>query len=156
MKTAITLSLLLLLSLPAICQKLTSNDVDKFTGEKTRQTNYVLLGEGIQAKIKTIDDAAYLVLNGAYGSVIGSDATVSFLLADQTQVKAYSIGIQSPTYSGGMSAFTYYYRLPAESLTALKSKQVTSMRRILSDGYADTEISAKHAAKFQKLCQLIE
>lgn len=142
----------LFLTINSNAQKITSNDVDKFTGERNVQTNYVLLNGSVQARLKTVDADTYLVLNGAYGSVIGSDARVIFLLDDGSQVAAYSTGIQTPTYSVGMSAYTYYYRLPAASLSALKSKQVRSVRR---DEFADIEVKEKHALKFQKLCQLL-
>lgn len=146
----------LCLSTPNIhAQKVVSNEIDKFTGAKKITTNYVLLGGSTQAKLATSNDKVYLILNGVGGGVVGTDDKLIFLLADGNKAVAYSVDIQTATYSGSMTTFAFQYKISQEDLSLLQSKQVTAVRKYLTDGYTDIEVKPKNAQKFQKLCQLL-
>jgi hypothetical protein len=155
------LMLALLLPLFGYAQKLKVNEVDKFTKQKRLETSNATLkaklAEGIGVSFRCVDSSLYVVLAG-YGpgtGVVGEDDKAIFLLDDETTVTVYSTGLQSYTINKYQNVYNHQYRLTIADLQTLSKKNLKSIRKYTSKGYADIDIPEKNSDEVSKIAALI-
>lgn len=153
--------LFLILPFAALSQKLTVNEIDKFTKQKRLETSNVTLkaklSEGIGVRFRTVDTSFFVILSG-YGpgtGVIGADDRAIFLLDDETTVSVYSTGIQSYNINKYQDSYNHQYTIAKEDLSILSKHNVKSVRKYTSKGYADIDIPEKNQDNLKKAALLI-
>jgi hypothetical protein len=159
MKHALLLTMLL--PLFGYAQKLKVNEIDKFTKQKRLETSNATLKakltEGIGVSFRCVDSSIYVLLSG-YGpgtGVIGEDDKAIFLLDDETTVTVYSTGLQSYTINKYQNVYNHQYKIALSDLQTLSKKNLKSIRKYTSKGYADIYIPEKNNDEVKKIAALI-
>jgi hypothetical protein len=159
MKHALLLTMLL--PLFGYAQKLKVNEIDKFTKQKRLETSNATLKakltEGIGVSFRCVDSSIYVLLSG-YGpgtGVIGEDDKAIFLLDDETTVTVYSTGLQSYTINKYQNVYNHQYKIALSDLQTLSKKNLKSIRKYTSKGYADIDIPEKNNDEVKKIAALI-
>jgi hypothetical protein len=153
----IILSLAFLTPFFISAQKITS-EFDKFLKEKRVETGWCSVRPTLKAplsiKLRAVGIHSYFVtISGAnYGAnVIGSDATIIFLLDDQSTLTAKSTGIQSYDIGEYSKSYRHQYTISREDLDKLAIHDLKSIRKSDTDTYFDFDIESKNGTKLKNL-----
>jgi hypothetical protein len=153
--------ILLIFCLTSSAQKLTENQIDKFTKQKRLQTSEVLLKgkltEGMYIRFRSVDSSLFATLIG-YGvgvGVIGEKDQAIFLLDNDETVTIYSTGIQSYDVGQYGSSYRHQYSISLNDLKILSQHNVKSVRKYTSKGYGDIDVPEKNQGNVKKIALLI-
>lgn len=143
-------------------QKITQDEIDKFTKQRRIETSSEKfknhIGGAVGAYIRSVDSTCFIVLKGfgSYADVIGTDDRLIFLLDNDETVSAYSTTIQSYEIGYGKSpkSFSHQYRIDKAGIEELSQHNLKSIRRYGSSGYMDIDISEKKNDEFKKVAAL--
>ena len=99
-------------------QKIESVEVDKFTGQKRVNTEYVNIAAGFtnvfKFKLRSVDSTCFLILMGTIAvGTVGINDPMIFLFEDKTTFKIYPTSVQS--YNIGAVSYTHL-TLPTSDL----------------------------------------
>lgn len=160
---AFLISIPLLISVCSYGQKISEKQVDKFTGQKRIETDYITLKIGLtdifRVKLRTVDTTIFITFYGTIGlGVVGRRDPSIFLFEDKstfevspTSIQSYDIG--KAAYSSG--SYTHQYRIYKQDLEILASKKLASIRRYYNNNYTDIDIKEKNAKKVNELASII-
>lgn len=143
--------LLLLMAAPSVCfsQTIKEDKFDKF--KKVRRIETTIkwakqaIGCGIGFGLRSVDSTIFITIKGyncAVG-VIGKDEQAIFLLENDSTLTVYSKGFQSYGISEGNIGNNWYqqeYYINLSDVKRLSESKVKSVRRYLSDSYADVDL----------------
>lgn len=165
MRTLITLSLFFFIQ-QVNAQKLSRNEVDKFTKISVKETSWEALSRPftrvLMQRVKSMDGNIYIEFSITYSSIfrVDLDDEVIFLLTSgkTVPVKCVRGGIPSYTYSKYGSHYNLHalYKLTEANINDLLSEKVTDVRLGMGNEF-DTfdHIKEKNAEKLQKALILI-
>lgn len=156
--------LLLLVSAQSFAQKIVKNEIDKFTKQKRVETNSApIIGglfSGMNCSIRSVD-TTYFINVATYGigvGTVGDNNIMMFLLQNDSTVYAYSTGLQTYTSASGRSFSKDYcdhqYKISKETLLALSTYTLNSVRKYMTSTYADIDVPKKNNDRLQKLVSL--
>lgn len=156
-----TLLLFILIPSLAFGQKLSVNEIDKFTKDHRLQTSNIRLKTGMLAYIRTVSHADpkstsyFIKLFGSTPApdVIGENDRLLFLLDNDSTVTGYSTGFQSYQISPKM--YYHQYRITESDLRSLSSHNLKSIRKYGSGGYSDVEIPERNQGELKDAAAII-
>lgn len=145
------------LSKNALTQKIKLSEYDKFSKTYKIETSAIALkgglSNGLYLSFRSVD-STILITTAGYGKglgVIGKDDKFVFLLKDDNTVIAKSKGIQSYRISTSTNTYTHEYIISLNDLEILQKIKTVGIRKYLSDGYTDFQISENVGEKLIEL-----
>ncbi len=156
--------LIILLLAPSLsfAQSIDKIEIDKFTGAKRLQTDWLNIKTMgpiwlLKVKIRTVDSTVFFQLSGKGRGVVGTDDATIFLFDDTSSFKIYPTSIQSYNIGFGNSPDTYdfQYYFSSEKLKILASKKIISVRRTFNENYEDIDIKDKFATRLKNLAEMV-
>lgn len=147
----------------SLAQKAPSVEIDKFTGEKRIETDYVTIATNfftiVSLKLRTVDTTVFLTLAGSWAvGMVGPQDKAMFLFEDKSTMAVYPTSIQSYDIGVGQyssNSYRHQYALSQADLQILSTKKPISLRREFNSNYADIDIKEKNAKKIQNLARLV-
>ena len=143
-------------------QKIESVEVDKFTGQKRVNTEYVNIAAGFtnvfKFKLRSVDSTCFLILMGTIAvGTVGINDPMIFLFEDKTTFKIYPTSVQSYNIGVGQYESNHYYHqysISIPQLEELSVKKLISVRRYYNDVYSDIDVKEKNKDKIKSLSTL--
>lgn len=156
----IIVGLLLVQSMLGYSQKIKNVEIDKFTGKKRIQTDYVKLGgylmSGIGASFRTVDTTIYITFTGSYGlGVVGTSDETLFLFSDKSTFGVFPTSIQSYEISSQGNYYEQKYYISKSQMETLSKNNPISLRRNYSNNYIDLDIKSKFSLKISELASMV-
>lgn len=145
----IIITLLLLIPIAGISQKISSVEIDKFTNQKRVLTEklYVIGGfrrPNLQISFRSVDSTCFINLHGEHlaAGVIGPTDEAWLLFEDNSKIVVQSTGLQSYDFTptSHTKIYNHQYSISRESILKLSKQQVVSIRRYYNSNYSDIEI----------------
>ena len=152
MKKYLSIILILLISIKSIGQKITKNELDKFTNYKRIETDKVAIygsnmsftPNKIMISYRSADKSNFIKFIGynTAAGVIGKDDEIILLLEDGKKVILKSTGIQSYDLIGtpSVKSYSHQYSIENGDIEILSKQKVKSIRIFYDNQYEDIDI----------------
>ncbi|PHS64864.1 MAG: hypothetical protein COB12_07240 [Flavobacterium sp.] len=166
----IFLLLTIISSVSLFAQKITKNEIDEFTGDKIKETNWTTLNNKgsfyTYARFRKINDNYYLDFKALIGRVISIDEGENiFLKLENGEIlKLYNVkyeisgkGRGSIGLSGSsMMGIFIHCRLTSAQLESLKEFVIIKSRLLTTDNYIEADVKSRQGNNVLDLALIIE
>ncbi|HYH14690.1 MAG TPA: hypothetical protein VD794_05710, partial [Flavisolibacter sp.] len=154
------LSVLCLLPLMVLAQKIRLNEYDKFIKQQRVESHPLLITTTSQMKLSVCFSAIgpnlYIQLIGAGEGAhrVEEDDPVIFLMENDSTITVKSKGNQGFDIGTDISTYKHHYILTYSDLQKLSQYKLAALRKYHSEDYDDVSVPKEVSEKFKTLCAL--